>query len=313
MANRMAAMPPFESRAGDAGRVACRGALTRAGSHLLLLLLAFALMLSATVAAGASAAVVSSGGFKYVTKDFTLQPGGARTKKAPCPKQTHVLSGGHYNSGGFGDVIGAHAYPYDGDDRGKAPDDGWKAQLRAIGASVPASVHAICTRRVFPEYPKVTDTVIPDGLEDLTQVDCDPVSLEATGGGSRGPAFVREVETWSGGEDWTVGLANHGQAEKEVTVYAVCAEVPQMTFADDSPTVAANEDQQTLTEAECHPSTPHVVGGGFLSNGSDTLQGLAVIAATRPGQNLSSWRVWMDNHGETNPNIFARAVCSAPL
>jgi len=309
----MGAMQPSHHGQGRVGCLTSRGASSRARLRLVLILQAFALVLSAVVAGSANAAVESSGGFKYVTKEFTLRPGGPTTKAAPCPKRTHVLSGGHYNSGGFGDVIGAHAYPYDGDDRGKTPDDGWKAQLRGIGVPVPASVHAVCTKRVFPEYAKVTDTVLPDGQEDLREVACDPLSLEATGGGSRGPALVREVETWSGGDRWTVGLANHGDAVKEVTVFAVCAEVPAMTIADDSPPVTANEDQQTLTEAECHPTTPHVIGGGFLSSGSDNTQGLAVIAATRPGPSLSSWRVWMDNHAETNPTIFARAVCSTPL
>ena len=242
-------------------------------------LVATAFVLCAPSAAGAT--VTSSGGFKYVTKDFTLQPGKARTKRAECPNGTHVLSGGHYNSGGFGDVIGAHSYPYDGDDRDKKPDDGWRAQLRGIGVPVAASVHAICTGRVFPEYAKRTDSVLPDGEEDLTAVPCDPSFLDETGGGSRGPALVREVEGYPGGDDWTVGLANHGGTAEDVTVYAVCAPLPQNTFGENTP-VLAPEDQQTLTEGTCPPSR-RTLSGRVSELRVPEAQGLSAIAATRPG------------------------------
>src|SRR5262245_18122908 len=86
-----------------------------------------ALALSATIAGTASASLVSSGGFNYVTKSFDLPPGKSKTFKASCPKRHHVLGGGHYNNGLYGDVISAHSYPYDSGDRGRKPDDGWAA------------------------------------------------------------------------------------------------------------------------------------------------------------------------------------------
>ncbi len=70
---------------------------------------------------------------------------------------------------------------------------------------------------------------------------------------------------------------------------------------------------QTSTEAVCPPQAQHVIGGGFLSAGSPVAQGLSAIAATRPGPSLSAWQVWMGNYGETDFNVFARALCSAPL
>jgi hypothetical protein len=105
------------------------------------------------------------------------------------PEADHVLSGGHYNSGSYGDVIGAHSYPYDGDDRDRKPDDGWAAQQRGFGDPYPAKVYAICAR-TFPEYLTRTVTVNPTRQQDLSIVNCDPFTLRTTGGGSRGPALV---------------------------------------------------------------------------------------------------------------------------
>ena len=98
------------------------------------------------VSPATEAAVIGSGGLKYVTKNFDLRPGAPRTTKASCPSRTNVLGGGHYNSGGFGDVLGLHSFPYDSDDRNNRPDDGWAATQHAFGEVVPAKVYAICAR-----------------------------------------------------------------------------------------------------------------------------------------------------------------------
>src|SRR5262245_43873535 len=132
-------------------------------SRRLALGLCLAVAMSLAFAVGASASVISDGGFKYVTKQFTLKPGDPKTTRAECPKRTHVLGGGHWNVGGYSDVIGAHSFPYDSDDHDHQPDDGWAAQLRAFGQSYTATIHAICGK-TFPGYEQRQVSVTPDSL-----------------------------------------------------------------------------------------------------------------------------------------------------
>lgn len=308
----MDAMPPFESRAGDAGRLVGRGLLPRVRFHLVLLLLAFALVLSVVVAAGASAAVVSSGGLKYVTKSFSLVPGKPRTHEAPCPKRNHVLGGGHYNSGGFGEAIGLHSYPYDGDDRNKQPDDGWAAMQRAFGEAQPAQVYAICAR-VTPDYAKKTETVPPDAAEDRVLVKCPLNTLDVTSGGSRGPASVRGLSgLFLGVNQWQQGVANHGTTAREVTVFAICS---TLDVDAGQAQVVAEDGKQTFAQAQCPAEAPHVVGGALSTNYTGTIMGNTAVAATLPHQFTTAfdgWRVWLDNYNAIDMNLHVAAICVPP-
>ena len=313
-------MPPFESRAGDAGRLVGWGLLPRVRFHLVPLLLAFALVLSASLAAGASASVVSSGGFKYVTKNFTLNPGKALTYRAECPKRTHVLSGGHYNNGTFGDVIGAHSYPYDNGDPGRKPDDGWAAQLRGFTESYDVSIYAICAK-LLPEYSSTVRAFEagPVSVGGWSPTRCENTSLKVISGGSRAPVSAREVSSFpspsSSGERWNVKIANHGQQAQDVTLFGVCTGLAT-DWGTGSDT--AQSETQESAFASCPKATPHVVGGGVSVNGINSTNDAwdAAIAATRPSADMSGWDVWVDNYNGTPPEtlgINVYAVCSAPL
>jgi hypothetical protein len=101
---------------------------------------------------------------------------------------------------------------------------------------------------------------------------------------------------------------------RRATVYAIClpgaATVSLYTNLVDVP-----ENSRGLSQSPCTPQNPHVIGGGLFSAGGDTVQANTAIASTRPGRNLSSWEVRMDNYnlgGITIP-IQAQAVCSPPL
>ena len=283
---------------------------TARSAAILAVLVALA-VLACTATTAASAAVESSGGFKYVTKDFTLKPSKARTNRAACPKRTHVLSGGHYNNGTFGDVIGSHSYPYDGDDRDKKPDDGWAAQLYGFGVSYAASVYAICAR-TFPEYDK-DEFLYGPGDVDKNLLTCDPNFLEITGGGSRGPASVREIEGYRGGiapAGWFQTMRNTSDRDHESTLYSICANLTPI-YPASSPVSAASQTQESA-EVACPPQAPQVIGGGVERGDYETKDG--AIAATRPSPNLGSWQVWVDNYDKFESFVVrARAICSPSL
>jgi hypothetical protein len=274
-----------------------------------LVALAFLACIASPIAEGA---ITRSGGLKYVTKSFELLPGGARTTKAPCPGRNQVLGGGHYNSGGFGDVLGLHSYPYDGDDRNKRPDDGWAAMQRAFGEAVPAKVYAICGR-VTPDYVKEKATIPPDGAEKTMEVECPLNILNVTSGGSRGPASVREVGGNPTGAEWWQDIANRGTSAREVTAFAICS-----TLDVDVRTgqVVAGDGLQSNATAQCPAEAPHVVGGSLSTNYTGTVQGNIGVAATQPyvfTNAFDGWRVWMDNYNAIDMNLTAVAICVPPL
>lgn len=262
--------------------------------------------------AGAAVTVTKLDGYKYVTKSFELPPGRAKTYRVACPERHHVLGGGHYNSGGYGDVIGAHSYPYDSGDAGRKPDDGWAAQLRGFTKPYPAEIYAICAK-LLPEYESSIDTV-PTGsgsADPATGLKCDNTSLDVLSGGTRGPLSVREVTGYpvspSGPDRWVTVLANHGTQVKDVTLLNVCAGIDTDRGFDSG---TGLPETQQLEEVGCPPATPRVIGGGTSLSGE---RYNTAIAASRPNASFDGWRVWIDNYNPFETvDILVYAICSAP-
>jgi hypothetical protein len=273
------------------------------------MLCAFFLSIGA-LAPSAGAAVVGLDGFKYVTKSFELPPGKTKTYKAPCPKGTHVLGGGHYNNGGYGDVTGAHSYPYDSGDRGRKTDDGWAARLRGFTESHNVDVHAICAK-VLPEYDDLTRSAEPGLVSSEYGVVCDD-GLDPISGGTRGPVSLREISSYPGGFPggfaWFAAVANHGAQAKEFTALNVCAGLDTTEVIESG---TGSPQTQQRVAALCPKAAPRVIGGGTRLLG-DRYQ--KAIAASRPTSDKSGWEVWIDNYDQLNSvTIQTFAVCVAPL
>jgi hypothetical protein len=72
----------------------------------------------------------------------------ARTLTARCPDNRHLLGGGA--SAGQGSIAAAYvssSFPIDDDDRGKAPDDGWRARVYGSDQADARAV-AVCAKTV---------------------------------------------------------------------------------------------------------------------------------------------------------------------
>jgi hypothetical protein len=264
--------------------------------------------------AASSASVARGGGFKYVTKNYELVPGKTRTFKAPCPDGTHVTGGGHYNDGGFGDVVGAHSFPYDSGDRRRKPDDGWKAQLRGFGTTFDASVYAICSK-LLPEYVQETYSVDP-GTQVETAVSCGLSSLLPLGGGTTGHPGAWEVTSrpWDfmGTVSWEGGVQNRTQETQQGKVVTACANLNvQYRFATSDTLAPGN---QLSRNVFCPAEAPHVVGGGFNVSGATK----RATAATRPfgfeSPNADDgWQVYVDNYDDESLTFVARVSCVPAL
>ena len=223
-----------------------------------------------------------------------------------------MLGGGHYNSGGFGDVLGIHSYPYDGDDRDKRPDDGWAAMQRAFGQAVPAKLYAICAR-VTPDYVKEKASIPPDGTKTLMEVECPLNTLSVTSGGSQGSASVREVGGAVMGSEWWQYVANRGSNAREITSFAICSTL-DTDLAQQQ--VVAQDGVQTFAQAQCPAEAPHVVGGILSTSGGGTVGGNIGVAALQPftvANPFDGWRSWVDNYNAIDLNLLGAAICVPSL
>jgi hypothetical protein len=259
-------------------------------------------------AAPAGASVIRSGGFRYVTKNYPSQSEALRTLSAPCPRGTHVWGGGHYNTGGFSEALPRHSYPYDGGDRGKSPDDGWKAQVSAQEGVI-VSVYATCAARP-PRYERGS---VPAGghLKTPGEVGCDK-GFEAVSGGTQG--YQHAIEAASGpdfGElGWFVSLDNYGE-DRVVKSFAVCVKRTVVAPSDNDEVLPGTQEGHSVS---C-PAGLRIVGGG--AGNPAPFRDIA-MAASRPqgfgSTGADGWQVYLDNFDDSNTYLFSVwATCVEPL
>jgi hypothetical protein len=97
-------------------------------------------------------AVCAAGKTVYRSHDAKLRVNHSATAKARCPTGTYVAGGGNYISGSNDDATLQATRPFDGGDRDKKPDDGWRVKafnLRDIRKDLTA--YAMC-RKERPKY-----------------------------------------------------------------------------------------------------------------------------------------------------------------
>jgi hypothetical protein len=282
-----------------------------------LLLLASAVIVAAVLAAPAAAAVSKGGGWRYVTKRFEVTAEENRTLKAPCPDGTHVYSGGYFNSKSYDHGFVLHSFPYDGGDRRRKPDDGWKARVLTRNPAVTWLVYAVCAKPM-PKYPSREISISEGTGTTFASQNCGP-GLNGFGGGTRGHDL--EVETESGpilnptSKGWTVRIESFTDVASELEIYAICADLPA---AYPQAGTAVQPGTQLGHSVDCPPERKHVVAGGIFNDGQ---HGDVVIPASIPegfpGPTTDSWRAYLDNYDGNNTdnavNLTVRAVCSKSL
>lgn len=263
----------------------------------------------------ASGAVVGAKGLKYVTKAFP-EPGlGVATFRTRCPDGTHVYGGGHYNQGTFFDVEALHSFPFDSDDPGRAPDDGWGAQL-GVRESHRVLIYAICAKP-RPSYvsSKFTMGGGPTGL--LTGFSCGSPDDEllVISGGTRGdPEVAEETSFPLNPNSWSTSVSNTQSFYESSTLntVGVCAELDVAYPSAAGTASALTQGNQLVT---C-PDGTYVAGGGQSRGGDDALTWVAASQPTGLGTAASGWRAWIDNSDPAPPdsiNFTAYAVCVPPL
>ena len=265
-------------------------------------------LLALLVAGPADASVVKSGGFSYVTKPFEPPPNTVRTLVAKCPPGTHVWAGGHYNSGGFGESLPRHSYPYDSGDAGTAPDDGWKVQTSA-SEGVVVRIYATCAEPK-PRYEQGSLPVAPNA-QGGTSVDCDQ-GFEAVSGGTSGNRDLNEVKSAPDlGFGWFVAVDNYSLDPETIETFAICIRRERFDAFDNEEVLPRTQEGHSV---DC-PAGTRIVGGG-VGNAAQTTD--IAIAASRPvgagNTGADGWQVYLDNFDDATTYAFSVfATCVKPL
>jgi hypothetical protein len=170
----------------------------------------------------------TSAKIKYATvskQHFALSTGKIKVK---CPGRRHLVGGGV----DAGSRFIASTYPYDSKDKGKKPDDGWKATT--FGANtVTVEATAACSK-IEPKYTKETLDLQPSTSSGVVASCKGETNLASVGAHLTGPIQYGDLNSLRPRDDGDAGsvpgdevLVNMGNdnsnpdAEK-LTGYAIC-------------------------------------------------------------------------------------------
>ncbi len=196
----------------------------------------------------------------------------------PIVAEARCKGGGHVAGGGFVSFADAgltklptlDSAPYDGGDRDKRPDDGWRTRTATSSPSAKTVAYANCTRKVPGSYRKKIEQ--QSGLAPpLVKVSCGKDRHVLSGGARTSGADQAITATFpfdSGDpgnkpdDGWAVGVLTDG-GQHQLKAYAVCAKkMPSYrTITND-----LEPGTGTAISAEC-PGRKHVVGVGGMVEG----------------------------------------------
>jgi hypothetical protein len=182
-----------------------------------------------------TALVMCKGGkLRVRRRDLSAKAGKAKAAKAACPGRTHVVGGGGFiQAVGSGHLNSSH--PYDGPDRDRVPDDGWRVRAyNGAASSREMRVVAVCQKGT-PRYRTGTYDSLPPSASAPAIADC-PGAAPLMGAGIRlsGPAATgipRAIRPLDTDDSDTVPddrvLANayndsSATEPKAITAYAIC-------------------------------------------------------------------------------------------
>jgi hypothetical protein len=156
---------------------------------------------------------------------------------ASCKNDETVVGGGGVSSGFYADeTYLSSSAPFDGGDKGRVPDDGWRAVLNDDEGGNPSSfvdVHATCDSKHKPsDFAYVSRSrKVPDGTQRAESASCG--GRQIVGGGvtsksnySHGLYISASVPAEGMGEErWTASVDNYDTPDDEarkMVVTAIC-------------------------------------------------------------------------------------------
>ena len=245
------------------------------GRQRRLALAGFGAAVLALVLAGSAGAASS---IRYrVGLPTTIPDHGQTSLQVACPKGTHVLSGGQIVDIDPGTAVLVSSAPFDGADRDRAPDDGWRSSVKSFAPGATMTVTAICGRSE-PRY--VSRSIQLGGLVVNTGRAACPRGTRAIGGGMRIPVgFGAGGSLWESGpfdgndvgslpdDGWEAKGVVENKATK-ATITAICRR-GKLRYGFSTNLTPPNSGDEYL--APCPGQTGLIGGGMTIAGGGGNL------------------------------------------
>jgi hypothetical protein len=173
------------------------------------------------------------GGLKYVRKEIKDGASPIRGGKVSCGgKKWHVTAGAAFISPS--ESWTNSSWPYDSNDRGSEPDDGWRAKVYdTAGGPGGFSMYAICSKEDKLRYRDASSAPFAAGGAAMVPADCRGEEQVVGGGalvsGSTGEAHLIESAPFDRGDEgfvpddrWRTTAYNRSGEAKTLRTFAIC-------------------------------------------------------------------------------------------
>jgi hypothetical protein len=237
--------------------------------------------------------------YSVQSASMTVSPNSNGDETAGCPTGLSVLAGGHNISPNMSGSSVFGSYPSGAT---------WRARRNNPhgSANMSLTAYVTCGDLGGVEVRTASTTVSPESIGDLSAA-CPSGKSPVGGGLNMSPNMGSSTlyASYPNGANWRVRVNNpHGSVSMNLTVYAVCASVPEYEIR----TGGAGVRFDVIGEAwvSC-PGGKDLLGGGHFM--SPSVPESWVFGSYPSGQR---WRVRMNNpHASSWMDVTAYAVCGA--
>ncbi len=254
---------------------------------------------AAAIAALAAALVIAAPAGAAVThieiNDTFTGPGSI---KAPCPNGTHVISGGMGTFNGYGGILLTGSYPYDGSDKDKAPDDGWKVDVTNRGG-LETAANALCSPQTYKYVSE--DFKFPRFNDGTGTVAC-PYGTHVICGGGRAGTLIGLLpddgkDSGKTPDDGFLVHTESGASDKtRGTAYATCGKTKVKYVTTNTGPIGTHEEGGEF-DARC-PTGSDVLGGGAGMNVGH--RDGAINSLFPRTDTIQAWGAYLDNYDIAN-------------
>ena len=252
----------------------------------------WAAALAAVTAVAAFAAASAGAAITHVEINDTFT--GPGSIKAPCPGNQHVISGGMGTVNGYGGILLTGSYPYDGSDKDKAPDDGWRVEVTNRGG-LETAANALCSPQ---SYKYASEDFKFPRFDDGTGTVACPSGTHVVGGGGDAGTMIGLLP--GDGKDgdklpddkFTVHTESGASGKTKGTAYATCGKSKPKYVTTKTPPIGTHDEGGEF-DAVC-PTGSDVLGGGAGMNVGH--RDGAINSLFPRVDSIQAWGAYLDNY-----------------
>jgi hypothetical protein len=253
--------------------------------------------------------------FTYPNRSKVIRPNEKLAQTVPCPRGSQVVGGGSLVTGSAGESLLHVSAPFDGDDRDKDPDDGW----RTVGTNRNDTKHflsswAICAVGANVSYLSALVELPPGGQPQATQP-C-ATGERPTGGGvaikrpNRSSIIQTTFPIDNADADafrnngWGARLSNGSERSMQFRLWAICTTSGTLSVQGNP---AVMDDGETESIFMSCPGGYSVTGGGFFADLDDEF----ILSGNHPSAASpdETWIATATNRSGSTENVSVWALC----